>query len=84
MTYLHSKPLSFFHQGEQLRRILQLQVLHAVLGIFAALLPFYNRYRSSVLHQILDGTFCSSTSTLPVDGLRGILHIEAVVLVETF
>lgn len=66
MTYLPSKLLSFFHQGEQLRRFLQLQVLHAVLGIFAVLLPFYNCDRSSVLHQILDGTFCLITSTLPV------------------
>lgn len=42
-------------QGEQLRGLLQLQVFHAVLGLFAALLSFYNCYGFPVLYQILDG-----------------------------
>lgn len=53
------------HQGEQLRRILQLQVLHAVPCVFAALLPLHYGDRSEVLHQVLDGT-----SSLPTLGTR--------------
>lgn len=44
-----TKELLLF-QGEQLRWVLQLQVLHAVPGLFAALLPSDNCDRSSVLH----------------------------------
>lgn len=44
------------HQGEQLCGILQLQVLHAVPGVLAALLPLHHGHGSAVLHQVLDGT----------------------------
>lgn len=54
----HQQPASFHPfvilQGEQLCGIRQLQVFHAVFVVLATVLPFYNCYGSSVLHQVLD------------------------------
>lgn len=41
-------------QGEQLRGLLQLQVLHPLPGLLAGVLPVHCRHRAAVLHQILD------------------------------
>ncbi|KAF4075634.1 hypothetical protein AMELA_G00221120 [Ameiurus melas] len=40
--------------GEQLCRVLQLQVLHPVPGLLAAVLPVHRCHGSAVLHQVLD------------------------------
>lgn len=46
--------LSLFLQGEQLRGLLQLQVLHPLLGLLAALLLVHRSHRAAVFHQVLD------------------------------
>lgn len=42
-------------QGEQLRGVLQLQVLHPLPGLLAGVLSVHRSHRVAVFHQILDG-----------------------------
>lgn len=41
-------------QGEQLRRILQLQVLHPLPGLLAGVLSVHRSHRAAVFHKVLD------------------------------
>lgn len=54
LSFLNASVSSFSQQGEQLCRFLQLQVLHPVPGLLAALLPVHRCHRAAVLHQFLD------------------------------
>lgn len=55
-------------QGQQLRGLLQLQVLHPLPGLLAGVLPIYRRHRAAVLHQILDSECCRASRHV-VDGI---------------
>lgn len=54
-------------QGEQLRGLLQLQVLHPLPGLLTGVLSVHRSHRAAVLHQILDSECCVSPLRV-VDG----------------
>lgn len=57
-------------QGQQLRGLLQLQVLHPLPGLLAGVLPIHCRHRAAVLHQILDSECCRTARHVTDGGAK--------------
>lgn len=56
--YIPFSSLHFFsYQGEQLCRILQLQIFSSLLGLLSTVLPFHCCNRFTVFYQVLDSKY---------------------------